>query len=236
MIKCSVERKAMQIKEMPAGERPQEKLMYYGAGALSNTELLALIIRSGIRGVSAMELASRILAYADSELEGLDSACVSELMSIPGIGEGKASTIVAAFELGRRMGNAGRSRIRPIVRTSADAVNLIRNDLEGEKREHIVELILNARREVEAKQIISIGELTSASAGPREILSPAIRRGAAGIIIAHNHPSGDPNPSREDVETTKTLAGAARIMGIELLDHIVIGRNGYVSLRERGII
>ncbi|MDD6095897.1 MAG: DNA repair protein RadC [Firmicutes bacterium] len=226
----------MQIKDMPAGERPQEKLMYYGAGALSNTELLSLIIRSGIKGKSALEMAGEIIAYAQEEIGGLDGACASELMRVSGVGAGKACSIVAAFELGRRMGPDKQNKPRPVVKSTLDAVNLLRSDFDCEKREHIIELIMNSRCEVEAKQIISIGELSSTVAGPREILSPAIRRGAAGIILAHNHPSGDPNPSSEDIKSTKKLAAAAGIVGIKLLDHIIIGRSSFVSLREKGII
>lgn len=226
----------MQIKDMPAGERPQEKLLYYGADALSSSELLALVIRSGRKDQSALELASEVLSYATRELGGLDKACVSELTEVPGIGTSKACSIVAAVELSRRMRSNSLNEVRPRIIDVGDAVSLLEGEFENEKKERVVELVLNTKKEVEAKVTVSIGELYSAAAGPREVFSPAIRRSAAGIIIAHNHPSGDATPSDDDIQLTRRLMQAASIVGIELLDHIIIGRNSYTSFLREGLL
>ncbi len=226
----------MQIKDMPAGERPQEKLLYYGADALSSSELLALVIRSGRKNQSALELASEVLSYATRELGGLDKACVSELAKVHGIGTSKACSIVAAVELSRRMRSNSLNEVRPRIIDVGDAVSLLESEFENEKKERVVELLLNTKKEVEAKVTVSIGELYSAAAGPREVFSPAIRRSAAGIIIAHNHPSGDATPSEDDIQLTRRLMQAASIVGIELLDHIIIGRNSYTSFLKEGLL
>lgn len=226
----------MQIKDMPAGERPQEKLLYYGADALSSSELLALVIRSGRKNQSALELASEVLSYVTRELGGLDKACVSELAKVPGIGTSKACSIVAAVELSRRMRSNSLNEVRPRIIDVGDAVSLLESEFENEKKERVVELLLNTKKEVEAKVTVSIGELYSAAAGPREVFSPAIRRSAAGIIIAHNHPSGDATPSEDDIQLTRRLMQAASIVGIELLDHIIIGRNSYTSFLKEGLL
>lgn len=226
----------MQIKELPAYERPQEKLLYYGAKSLSSSELLALILRHGNREKSAIELASEVISVTSRDCGGLDKASVEELTKISGIGKSKACAIVASIELSRRLRAISREDKPCVIRTAQDAVALLKEELEGEKREHLIELVVNAKLEVEAKLTISVGALQETGAGPREILCPAIKRGAAGIIIAHNHPSGDPSPSRNDIQATERIYKASQIIGIELIDHIIIGRNSYVSLREKGEI
>lgn len=223
----------MQIRELPAYERPQEKMMYYGAKALNSSELLALILRSGTKDRSALELATEVISAMNVECGGLDKATVDELTKIPGIGKSKACAIVASIELSKRMRAISRDEKLCVIRRAADAAAIVREELEGEKREHLIELVLNTKLEVEAKLTISIGALQEAGAGPREILSPAIKRSAAGIILAHNHPSGDPTPSANDVRATKRVYEASKILGIELIDHIIIGRNSFVSLRDK---
>lgn len=226
----------MQIKDMPASERPKEKLLYYGAGALNNSELLALIIKTGIKNKSALQLAEEVIAYTSNELGGLGRATARELAAIEGIGLSKACSIEAAVELSRRLKETCGNEERYKVDSVHDAAKLLIDDYKLEKREHLVELILNNRREVEAKVTISIGALSQSVAGPREVYAPAIRHGAAGIILAHNHPSGNPNPSQDDINTTRRLQEVGKVIGIELLDHIILGRNSYTSLREEGII
>lgn len=224
----------MKILSMPENERPQEKLLFSGVKSLSMAELLALVIRTGSKERSALQLAQDILEQA-YEYGGLAAADARELLEIAGVGQSKACAIAAGVELGRRL-YSGPVDSRVIVRDSKDAAQTLMGDFDNEKREHLVELILNVKGEVEAKYTVSIGELSATSVHPREVFNPAIRKGAAGIIIAHNHPSGDPTPSREDIDATKRLVEAADIIGIKLVDHLIIGENSYVSLRAEGLI
>ena len=226
----------MQIKEMPETERPQEKLLYAGAGALSNAELLALVLRSGNGEKSAIQLAEDVIKYSVEEIGGLGRAEVRELTAINGIGTAKACAIVAGMELAKRVMSDRCSGKRKVVCDSTDAVELLNEEMAYEKREFLVALLLNVKGEVESREIISIGELASTNVHPREVFSPAIRKGAAGIIVAHNHPSGDPTPSGEDIMATARLLEASKIVGIKLVDHIIIGNGNYISLRTEGII
>lgn len=224
----------MKIFDLPREERPREKLLFHSPSNLSTAELVALIIRTGNQEKSALGLSEEIIAYS-AELGGLSSVDVKELMKLDGMGESKACSLVAAIELGKRA-TKSTGETRYAIKNPSDAALLLIDELRDEKREHLVELILNVKGEIESKQIVSIGELTSTSVHPREVLSPAIRKGAAGIIIAHNHPSGDPSPSRDDISATTRLVEASKIIGIKLLDHLIIGKDSYVSLREAGYI
>lgn len=224
------------IRDLPETERPKEKLMANGAEALSTSELIALIIRTGTRERSAVQLAEDVLSYSETEIGGLGRAEVKELTAIDGIGATKACAIVASLELARRLRTGVSQEHRTRIREASDVAEMLDEELRHEKREHVIALILNAKCEVEAKVTVSIGELCSASLHPREVFSPAVRRGAAAIIVAHNHPSGDPTPSEEDIAVTRRLVEASRIMGITLIDHIVIGRGTFTSLRAEGVI
>ena len=226
----------MQIRNIPISERPQEKLLYSGTDTLSNAELLALVLRTGNSEKSALELAEEVLSYSQTEVGGLGRACVRELTTIDGIGTAKACSIVAGLELAKRFMSDRASTSRSIVRDCADVVDLVMEDLAYEKREILIALLLNVKGEVESKEIISIGELAATNVHPREVFSPAIRKGAAGIVVVHNHPSGDPTPSTEDIAATRRLMEASRIVGIKLVDHVIIGDGNYVSLRVEGII
>lgn len=224
----------MRIVNMLVEDRPQEKLLYSGAESLSTQELLALLIRTGTKEQSAVQLAEELLAVA-SNCGGLGQIDVKELLEVDGIGTSKACSVIAAIELGKRVA-ASRTEARSIIRDSTDAAQLLLAEFRDEKREHLVELMLNVKGEVEAKQIISIGELSATSVHPREVFAPAIRKSAAGIIVAHNHPSGDPTPSPEDIQATERLLEASKIIGIKLVDHLVLGYDSYVSLRAEGHI
>lgn len=226
----------MKIKDMPENERPQEKMIYAGAPSLSTTELLALVIRTGTGDKSAVQLAEDVLSYSEKEIGTLGRAEVSELTEIEGIGKAKACSIVASLELARRILNGGFGRSKFRVREAADIFALLVDDLKFEKREHVIAVILNAKCEIEAKVTVSIGELSSASLHPREVFSPAIRRGGAAIIVAHNHPSGDPTPSKEDIQVTDRLVKSSKILGITLMDHLIIGSDSFTSLRAEGYI
>lgn len=226
----------MQIKSMPVSERPQEKLLFAGASGLSNSELLALIIRTGTSDKSAIQLAEEVIAYASTDIGDLGRADARELMKLDGIGQSKACSIVAAMELSKRLmaGSVGESHVR--IREGNEAVKLMQREMMYEKRELFMTLLLNTRLEIESKSVISIGNLDNAPVHPREVFAPAVRRSAAAIIVAHNHPSGDPTPSNMDIEVTRRLIEASHVLGIRLVDHLIIGKGRHISLRESGII
>lgn len=226
----------MQIKDMPERERPQEKLLYGGAGKLSNSELLALIIRTGTSEKSAIQLAEDVISYSCSEIGDLGRADVRELTEIDGIGVSKACSIVASMELAKRLiSDPGREN-RKVLRDSTDVAELLMQEMLYEKREMLIALLLNVKGEVESKVTVSVGELAGTNVHPREVFSPAIRRGAAAVIVAHNHPSGDPTPSNDDIIATKRLVEASKVIGIKLVDHVIIGNGTYTSLRAEGIV
>ncbi len=226
----------MHIKEMPLSERPQEKLLYGGASGLSNSELLALIIRTGTGDKSAVRLADEVISYASNNIGSLGAAEVRELTEIDGIGEAKACSIVAAMELSRRVKSEKQSARMTKVRDSLDVAEILMEELMYEKRELFVALILNAKLQVESRYTVSIGNVDSAPVHPREVFAPAIRRGASAVVVAHNHPSGDPTPSPQDIEVTKRLLDASEIIGIRLLDHLIIGNGVFTSLKAEGWI
>lgn len=224
----------MSIKEMPERERPQEKLLYAGANSLSTAELIALIIRTGTSNKSAVQLAEDVLTYSHREVGTLSDADVQELTKLEGIGVSKACSIVASLELARRYSGKRESLPRDYVRTPEAVARVLMEELRGLKQEHLVAILVNAKCEVESKVTISIGELTFTSIHPRDVFRPAIRKGAAGIVLAHNHPSGDPTPSREDLESTRRLMEVSKVVGIKVLDHIILGDGKYISLKTEG--
>lgn len=226
----------MQIKDLPAAERPQEKLLYGGVAGLSNSELLALVIRTGTSDRSAVQLAEEILAYASANTGDLGMADVRELMTIDGIGAAKACSVVAAIELSKRLMSGGVRETPRTINSGDEVANLLMQEMMYERRELFMALFMNTRLHIESKAVISIGSLDTAPVHPREVFGPAVRRGAAGLIVAHNHPSGDPTPSPEDIAVTERLLDASRIIGIKLVDHVIIGRGRFVSLKSEGII
>ncbi len=224
----------MQIKKMPESERPQEKMLYGGAGTLSNSELLALIIRTGTGDKSAVRLADEVISYANENTGGLGAAEVKELTEIDGIGEAKACSIVAAMELSKRLITDHQSAVRVRIRDSRQVAEILMDEMMYEKREFFMTLNLNSKLQVESKSVISIGNLDSAPVHPREVFSPAVKRGAAAVVVAHNHPSGDPSPSPDDIDVTKRLIKASEILGIKLLDHVIIGNGCFTSMKSEG--
>ena len=224
----------MQIKKMPEAERPQEKMLYGGAGSLSNSELLALIIRTGTGDKSAVRLADEVISYADGFAGGLGAAEVRELTEIDGIGEAKACSIVAAIELSKRLISGHQGAVRPRLRDSAQVAELLLEEMMYEKRELFMTINLYSKMQVESKSVISIGNLDSAPVHPREVFGPAIRRGAAAVVVAHNHPSGDPSPSPQDIEVTERLISASKILGIRLIDHVIVGSGCFTSMKSEG--
>lgn len=224
----------MQIKKMPESERPQEKMLYAGAGGLSNSELLALIIRTGTGDKSAIRLADEVISYANENIGDLGMAEVRELTGIDGIGEAKACSIVAAMELSRRLISGHQGSVKVRIRDSQQVAEMLMEEMMYEKREFFMTLNLNTKMQVESKSVISIGNLDSAPVHPREVFAPAIKRGAAAVVVAHNHPSGDPTPSMQDIDVTKRLIKASKILGIKLVDHVILGRGCFTSMKADG--
>lgn len=222
------------LRDLPQEERPRERMIQSGAEALSHAELLAILLRTGTKQESALLLAQRLLNQLGS-LSKLADMSLMELTKIKGIGPAKALQLLAGLELGRRM-----SRIRHTdsssVRRPEDAADLVMESMRHLRKEHFVCLFLNTKNRVLAQETVSIGTLDASLVHPREVFRAAMKHGAASMICIHNHPSGDPTPSREDVDITKRLMEAGELVGIEVLDHIVIGDNQYVSLKERGLV
>jgi DNA repair protein RadC len=221
------------IKQLPPELRPRERLLAAGPSALSDGELLGLLFGIGSREKTAVELAQAVISEAGG-LHGLYDVSVHELMKVKGIGEAKACIILAAVELGRRIGQV-RNPGRPVVSSPADVDRLLRGRIANLDRENFVAVLLNTKNEVIETPLVSIGTLSASLVHPREVFKPAIRASAASVVLAHNHPSGKVEPSREDREVTRRLSDAAEILGIEVLDHVIVG-DGYFSMKEHGIL
>lgn len=222
------------LRDLPQSERPRERMLQQGAQALSNSELLAILLRTGTVAESAVRLAERIIREAGS-LRSLTDMRLEQLTAIKGVGPAKALQIQAGIELGRRL---ARSTVeeRPVIRSPHDAADLLMEELRHLSKEHFVCLFLNTKNHVIGQETISVGSLNATVVHPREVFRSAIQRSSASIICAHNHPSGDPTPSKEDVELTSRLAEAGEIVGIELLDHLIIGDRRFISLKEKGLL
>ena len=220
----------IKIKQLPESERPYEKLEIYGEKMLSNAELLAIIIKSGTKENTSVELANIILSLVDDDiLQSLQDISLEEFQKIKGIGKVKAIQLKAVCELARRMAQPiKRKNIK--VNSSVDVAELLMDELRFEKIEHVKLLLLNAKNIIVRIVDISKGGMNSAIVEPKEILQEAIKSGIPKIILVHNHPSGDSTPSKADIDLTKRLYSAAKILGIQFLDHIVIGDRCYTSI------
>ncbi|MGO0122822.1 RadC family protein [Desulfothermobacter acidiphilus] len=219
------------IKELPPQTRPRERLWCEGASALSEVELLAIILRTGSARGSVLELARLLLARWDG-LKGLARAAVQELAAVPGMGEAKAAQVVAALELGRRLG-AMEASLRPTIHTPAAAAELLLPEMAYLEQEEFRVILLDTKNRLLGVETVAVGGLNCAGVSPREVFKAAIRRSACSLILAHNHPSGNPAPSAEDLAITRRLMQAGELLGIEVLDHLIIGDNCYISLREQ---
>jgi len=222
------------IRDLPQEERPRERLREYGPKHLSNTELIAILLRTGLKGENVLSLAARLLARFNG-LEGLGRATFAELCAERGLSEAKTSQLQAALELGRRFVSLAPQE-RVVISSPQDVANLLLAEMAFLDQEHLRALLLNTRNEVLSIQEIYVGNVNSSVVRPAEVFRPAIRDNAPSIIIVHNHPSGDPTPSPQDVSITRDLVAAGRLLGVELLDHLVIGSGQrYVSLNEKGL-
>lgn len=224
------------IKEIPSQERPYEKCEQKGASFLSDKELLAVLLRTGTRGENAVELAERILYHAgENGILGIHRFTVERLLKIKGIGRVKAIQIACLSELSKRLAKASAEDMLCF----SDPETIARyymEDLRHEKQEHMKLLMLNAKAKLIGESDISKGTVNAALITPRELFIEALQKNAVSIVIMHNHPSGDPTPSHEDVLTTKRIRKAGELIGIELLDHIIIGNNCYMSFRESDML
>ncbi len=223
----------VRIREIPSSERPRERLRDLGPGALSNAELLAIILRSGSTKQSVLGLASSLLARHGG-LGGLARISYADLLNEPGLGEAKAAEIRALFQIAARV-QALEVGERPIIRSPQDVHALLGGEMASFEQEHMRVLLINTRNQVLGVHEIYVGNVSSAVVRAAEVFRDAIRQNAPSIIVVHNHPSGDPSPSPDDVALTKALVAAGGHLDIELLDHVVIGDRRYASLKSLGL-
>ena len=231
--------KPLMMKDLPEDERPREKMLAKGPQALSDAELLAILLRTGRANESVMRLAERVLdefkKSGMDKMEALGRLAPREISKIKGIGAAKAVTIAAAVELGKRMASLGPGK-QTIIRSPQDAANLMMSRLRYETKELFFAIMLSTKNHVMATSLISMGTLNASLVSPRELFREAITHHAASVILAHNHPSGDPTPSNDDIVLTKRLVEVGVLLEIPVLDHVIIGDGKYVSLKEKGIL
>jgi DNA repair protein RadC len=222
------------ITDLPSADRPRERLAEVGANGLSNAELLAILLRVGVKGENAVRLAERMLKDLGG-LTGLHRASRADLCGVKGIGPAKAAQLQAALELGRRIAVASPDE-RPTIKSPADAANLLMYQLSALEQEYLYVILLDTRNRVIGQPTeVYHGSLNTSLIRVGEVFREAIRVNAAALIVAHNHPSGDPSPSPEDVAVTRALVEAGKLLDIDVLDHLVIGQHRFVSLKERGL-
>lgn len=217
--------------EIEEAERPRERLLDLGPGVLADSDLVAVLFGSGSAGSGVLDTADRVVGTVN--VRRLHQVAIEDLLAIRGMGKARAAQLLAAAELGRRLWPDGDAL--PLVRGPDNVYELTR-DIRGMNREHFVGFYLNSRNQVLRREIISIGSLNASIVHPREVFLPAVAMSAASIILAHNHPSGDPTPSEEDLAITRRLVDAGRLLGIELLDHVVVARDAYASFKERRLL
>ena len=222
------------IKEIPSEERPRERFLKYSIETIQTHELIAIILRTGSKDESVLELSKRVL-YQYSDIKQLSNTTTTELTKIKGIGKVKAIELLAAFELGRRASNEYLSENTKLQ--SPESIYLyLKDQFEMKTQEHFIALYLNTKAELIKKQVLFVGSLNSSLVHPREIFKHAVVNSAASIVIVHNHPSGDPTPSKNDIDVTKIIHQNSLMMDIKLIDHIIIGRNKYFSFKEKNLI
>jgi len=222
------------VHDLPPSERPRERLLKLGGEALSVQEILALILGRGTKGESVIDISQKLVSRFGS-LKRIANASVEELTQTKGIGPAKAAQIKAALEFGKRLEAEAGEKPRPVLKSPEDVAAVVRSELKGKKKEHFLVLCLDTRNRLIDRKLVSMGSLDTSIVHPREVFKEAVSACAASVIFAHNHPSGDPEPSKEDVELTKRLAKAGEIMGIAVLDHIIVCENTHLSLKARNL-
>ncbi|MBI4233699.1 MAG: DNA repair protein RadC [Chloroflexi bacterium] len=223
----------LRIRDLPAEERPRERLKAFGAASLSNAELLAILLRTGVTGENVLTLASRLLVRFQG-LGGLARASFGELCAQHGVSEAKACQVLSALELGRRLSSL-QPEDRAVIRSPQDVANLVQGEMAFLEQEHLRVVLLNTRNQVLGVQEVYVGNVGSAVLRPGEVFRPAVRENCPAVIVVHNHPSGDPTPSPDDVQVTQQLVQAGRLLDIELLDHVVVAGQRFLSLKEKGL-
>jgi DNA repair protein RadC len=223
------------VRDLPKPERPRERLQKLGPAALSSQELLALVIGRGIPKKSVMTIAQELLARFGN-VKAISQASLEELSQVKGIGIAKAAQIRACFELGRREDLEPPDPVPFDIKNPEAVVKAIRASLQDKAKEHFKLILLNSRNRIIGISTISIGTLTTSLVHPREVFKEAIMHSAASVVLAHNHPSGDPDPSEDDLKITKKLVESGKILSIEVIDHIIIGKDNHYSFREKGLI
>jgi DNA repair protein RadC len=221
------------ITDLPQDDRPRERLLTRGPAALSTAELLAIILRTGVPEENVVRVSQRLLSTFGN-LAGLAQASPAELIAARGLGPAKAAQLKAALELGRRLLVEAPDQ-RPQVRSPADAANLLMSEMSLLEQEHLRVMLLDTKNRVLGSPTVYVGSLTTSLIRVGELFREAIRTNSASVIIAHNHPSGDPTPSPEDVAVTRQIAEAGKLLDVDVLDHLIIGRQRFVSLKERGL-
>ena len=230
-----VEERKYTIKELPKSERPREKLFNHGAGSLSNAELIAVIIRTGYMEDTALDLAGRILSLHESGIAYLSDISYEELTEVKGIGSCKAAQILAVMEIGKRINRRGSHD--KIKVTSPDILaNLLMDEMRFLFKEHFKVALLDTKNQIIGIEEISVGTLNASIVHPRDVFKVAIKRNCNSIILVHNHPSGDVEPSNEDINITRRLVDAGNLLGVSILDHIIIGDDKYLSFKQKNII
>ncbi|MDZ5712359.1 DNA repair protein RadC [Jeotgalibacillus sp. HH7-29] len=224
--------KTLMIRDYHDEDKPRERFINQGPQSLSNQELIAILLRTGSKEESVINLANKLLQEFNG-LRSLKEASFDEMTSIKGIGHAKAVQVLAAVEVGRRIANIT-FEDRFTIRSPEDGATFLMNEMRFLTQEHFVALYLNTKNQIIHQQTIFIGSLNSSIVHPREVFKEAFKRSAASIICAHNHPSGDPSPSKEDIDVTRRLVECGKMIGIEVLDHLIIGEKKYVSLKEKG--
>jgi DNA repair protein RadC len=224
------------VHDLPRQERPRERLQKLGPGALSAQELLALVLGRGVSGKSVMSIAQELISTFGS-VKGISEATIEELAAIKGIGTAKAAQLKASFELGKRQELEKESPYEAYDITDPQTVvRAIRSSIKDKVKEHFKLIILNTRNKIITIINVSTGTLSASLVHPREVFRDAIRYSASSVVLVHNHPSGDPEPSEEDLRITRRLIDAGKIIGIDVLDHIIIGKDRFTSFKEKGLI
>lgn len=225
----------MKIQNMVACERPREKILQNGVEILSNSELLAVILQSGSKDESALVLGQRVIGILDHGLQDLSQTTVEELIQLKGIGPAKACQILSAMELGRRIAREKRQMFGK-VNSPTTVVNFFQNQLRHLNKEEFIVVFLNTKNMISSYEVISIGSLNASIVHPREVFNRAIKKSAASILLVHNHPSGNPEPSQDDIAITKRLWEVGNLIGIHVLDHLIISDDAYYSFKEMKIL
>lgn len=224
----------VKLKDLPKNERPRERLTRYGADKLSNSELLALILRTGTKNDNVLNLCSSLLGEFGG-INGLLNLSIKELKEINGIGEAKTAQILALAELSKRF-NSFQSGEELIISSPKDVAFYMMKEMNNLKKEYFKIIMLNTKNMIISIKDVSIGSLNSSIVHPREVFVEAIKNSSAAVILCHNHPSGDCTPSKEDIAVTKRLKECGDLIGIEVLDHIIIGRKNFISFKEKGFV